>query len=223
MRDSFHQQLEHISEELTAMARLVELAVTRSTDALLTGNLTLAEQVISGDASVDALQKLVEDEAFEQLALQQPVASDLRALVATLRMVAELERMGDLAEHVAKIARLRYPDIAVPRELHDTFRRMGRLAATMVRMSGLNVIERDVAAARELMSLDDEMDQLRMSLFRATVDSSWQHGVEGAVDVALLGRYYERIADHCVSLARRVIYLVTGDYPPVEVPAIPTH
>jgi len=108
----------------------------------------------------------VEDEAFEQLARQQPVASDLRALVSTLRMVTELERMGDLAEHVAKIARMRYPEIAVPRELHDDFRRMGKLAATMVRMSGLNVIERDVHAARALMDLDDEMDRLRVGLFR---------------------------------------------------------
>jgi phosphate transport system protein len=221
MRDTFHRQLDHISEELTAMARLVELAVTRSTEALLTANLTLAEQVISGDASIDALQKLVEDEAFEQLARQQPVASDLRALVATLRMVAELERMGDLAEHVAKIARMRYPEIAVPRELHDPFRRMGKLAATMVQMSGLNVIERDVEAARTLMDLDDEMDRLRVGLFRVLVSPVWAHGVEPAVDVALLGRYYERIADHCVSLARRVIYLVTGEYPPVEVPAVP--
>jgi len=219
MRDNFHQQLEHISEELTAMARLVELAVTRSTESLLTANLTLAEQVISGDASIDALQKLVEDEAFEQLARQQPVASDLRALVATLRMVAELERMGDLAEHVAKIARMRYPEIAVPRELHDDFRRMGKLAATMVQMSGLNVIERDVDAARALMDLDDGMDRLRAGLFRVLVAPEWAHGVEPAVDVALLGRYYERIADHCVSLARRVIYLVTGEYPPVEIPS----
>lgn len=221
MRDNFHQQLDHISEELTAMARLVELAVTRSTESLLTANLTLAEQVISGDPSIDALQKLVEDEAFEQLARQQPVASDLRALVSTLRMVAELERMGDLAEHVAKIARMRYPEIAVPQELHDDFRRMGKLASTMVRMSGLNVIERDVDAARKLMDLDDEMDRLRVGLFRVMVAPSWSHGVEPAVDVALLGRYYERIADHCVSLARRVIYLVTGEYPPVEVPSVP--
>lgn len=222
MRENFHHQLDHISEQLTAMARLVELAVTRSTEALLTANLTLAEQVIGGDASIDALQKLIEDEAFEQLALQQPVASDLRALVSTLRMVAELERMGDLAEHVAKIARMRYPEIAVPRELHDDFRRMGKLAVTMVQMSGSNVIERNVDAARRLMDLDDEMDRLRVGLFRVLVAPSWAYGVEPAVDVALLGRYYERIADHCVSLARRVIYLVTGQYPQAEVPRVST-
>jgi len=222
MRDAFHTELDRISAELSAMARLVELAVTRSTQALLTANLGLAEQVIGTDAAIDDLQRVVEDQAFEQLALQQPVATDLRALVATLRAVAELERMGDLAEHVAEVARMRYPDVAVPPQLHDDFRRMGDLAAQMVQMAGVNFVERDLDAARAVMDLDDEMDRLRAGLFRVMVADTWTHGVEAAVDVALLGRYYERIADHCVSTARRVVYLVTGEYPVLEPPAVHT-
>jgi phosphate transport system protein len=213
MRNAFHQQLDLITEELTTMAQMVQTAVQQSTTALLTADRELAEQVISTDPQIDQLQRLVEEQTFDQLARQQPVASDLRILVATLRIVAELERMGDLAEHVAKVARMRYPDIAVPRELRPTFAEMGELARRMVGMVRDNFVSRDVTAAEALMVLDDKMDALRSSIFRVMLADDWADGVEPAVDAALLGRYYERIADHAVSTARRVIYLATGSYP----------
>jgi phosphate transport system protein len=213
MRNAFHQQLDLLTEELTTMAQMVQTAVQQATTALLTADRALAELVISNDPQIDQLQKLVEEQTFDQLALQQPVASDLRILVATLRIVAELERMGDLAEHVAKVARMRYPDIAVPAELRPTFEEMGDLARRMVGMVRDNFAGRDVSAAEELMEMDDKVDALRAGLFRVMLADTWAHGVEPAVDVALLGRYYERIADHSVSMARRVIYLVTGTYP----------
>jgi phosphate transport system protein len=213
MREAFHEQLRHLNDRLVQMAGLVETAVRESTAALLEADARRAERVIAADTEIDQLQALVEEQAFEQLALQQPVASDLRALVAALRMVADLERMGDLAEHVAKIARMRYPEKAIPDELKETIARMGAVAERMVDKVARTVHSSDVEAAADLVADDDEMDQLRRSLFYSLLDPSWSHGVAAAVDIALLGRYYERIADHAVSMARRVIYLVTGDVP----------
>jgi phosphate transport system protein len=213
MREAFHEQLQHLNDRLVQMAGLVETAVHEGTAALLEADARKAEKVIAADAEIDRLQALVEEQTFEQLALQQPVASDLRALVAALRMVADLERMGDLAEHVAKIARLRYPECAIPDELKATIARMGAVAERMVGKVASTVHSSDVARAVDLVGEDDEMDQLRRELFTKMLDPSWPHGVPAAVDIALLGRYYERIADHSVSMARRVIYLVTGDVP----------
>jgi phosphate transport system protein len=189
----------------------VQEAVTRATQALLTADAEIAERVISDDAAIDAARERVEARSFELLALQQPVASDLRMLVAALRMVADLERMGDLSVHVAKVARLRVPLVAVPAELVPTIERMATVAEKMVGTVAGIIAERDVEGARQLEEDDEEMDQLRRSSFRLMLDDSWPHGVEAAVDIALLGRYYERIADHAVSLARRVVYLVTGE------------
>jgi len=169
--------------------------------------------VIAADDEVDHERELIEERAFELLARQQPVAGDLRMLVAALRMVADLERMGDLSVHVAKVARLRYPGRAIPDVLVPTIRRMASVAEQMVGAAAQIVADRDIDAARELETKDDEMDQLRRSLFRTLLSDDWNSGVEAAVDIALLGRYYERIADHAVSMARRVVYLVTGQHP----------
>jgi phosphate transport system protein len=193
------------------MPHLLPVGVARATQALLTADAEIAERVISDDAAIDAARERVESKSFELLALQQPVASDLRMLVAGLRMVADLERMGDLSVHVAKVARLRVPDVAVPAEIVPTISRMATVAEKMVGTVAGIIAERDVEGARQLEEDDEEMDQLRRSSFRLMLDESWPHGVEPAVDIALLGRYYERIADHAVSLARRVVYLVTGE------------
>ncbi len=211
MRNAYFDQLDTIVDDLVAMTYEVQVAVARSTHALLTADAEVAERVISDDASLDAARERVERTSFELLALQQPVASDLRMLVAGLRMVADLERMGDLSVHVAKVARLRVPEVAVPAELSPTIERMATVAEKMVGTVAGIIAERDVEGARQLEEDDEEMDQLRRSSFRLMLDDSWPHGVEAAVDIALLGRYYERIADHAVSLARRVVYLVTGE------------
>jgi phosphate transport system protein len=126
-------------------------------------------------------------------------------------MVADLERMGDLSVHVAKVARLRVPLVAVPDELVPTIQRMAAVAEKMVGTVAGVIADRDVEGARRMEQDDEEMDRLRRSSFRLMLDDSWPYGVEAAVDIALLGRYYERIADHAVSLARRVVYLVTGE------------
>ena len=121
--------------------------------------------------------------------------------------------MGDLAAHVAKIARLRYPEIAVPDNLRPNFIRMGDVAEKMVVTAGQTLNDRNIQNAQELRARDEEMDELRRTQFRLLLSDEWNHGVEAAVDVALLGRYYERIADHAASMARRIIYIVTGDFP----------
>jgi phosphate transport system protein len=211
MREAFHEQLDSIFSDLAEICQEVETAVRHATRALLDGDAEVAEQVIAADANIDAARERVEDTAFSLLSLQQPVAGDLRVVVSALRMVSELERMGDLSVHVAKVARLRVPQVAVPREVVPTIQRMAQVAEKMVGTVAGIIAERDVEGARALEEDDEEMDQLRRSSFRLMLDDSWPHGVEPAVDIALLGRYYERIADHAVSLARRVVYLVTGE------------
>ena len=212
MREAFSDQLETIRGDLVAMAGLSRVAITKATDALLEANAATAEEVISGDAEIDALREKLEERSFELLSLQNPVAGDLRMLVATLRMVSEIERMGDLAVHVAKIARLRVPESAVPQDMVPTISRMAAVAEVMIGKVEHIIASSDVTAAEELDSVDTEMDRLRRTSFRSLLGSEWTHGVEPAVDIALLGRYYERIADHAVSVAHRVVFLVTGEH-----------
>jgi phosphate transport system protein len=183
-----------------------------ATAALLDADLQLAESVISTDAKVDDLQRDLENRAITVLARQQPVATDLRLVVTSLRMSADLERSGDLAEHVAKLARMRYPQRAVPRDLRRTILEMGQLAQRLMAQAAEAIITHDVAAALQLEKDDDRMDELHRMTFQHLMDEQWHHGVETAVDVTLVGRYYERFADHAVSVARRVVYLVTGEH-----------
>ncbi|HET9649472.1 MAG TPA: phosphate signaling complex protein PhoU [Microlunatus sp.] len=216
MRDSYREQLDDILADLAQMAQEVSTAVHSATTALLEADIHAAEQVISNDERLDLKQADLERRAFDLLALQAPVAGELRIIVASLRMVAELERMGDLAAHIAKIARLRYPDTAVPDALRPNFVRMGDVAEKMVVAAGQTLHDRNVQNAEELRTRDQEMDELRRTQFRVLLSDDWAYGVEAAVDVALLGRYYERIADHAASMARRIIYVVTGEFPEHE-------
>ena len=216
MRDTYHDELDAISSSLVEMANLVGSAMSRATTALLDGDLQLAEQVITADEAVDARYREVEARAFDLLARQQPVASDLRVLVTSLRMVADLERMGDNAAHVAKIARRRYPSSAVPPALRSTVLQMGHAAEEIVAKAGSVIAGRDLKLAAELEKDDDVMDELHRQLFTAILDDRWDQGVEAAIDITLAGRYYERFADHAVSVARRVVYLVTGERPDLD-------
>jgi phosphate transport system protein len=213
MRDVFHDQLESIFGDLAEICSQVEVAVSSATEALLKGDAEIAERVISADDEIDRARERVEETAFSVLSLQAPVAGDLRVVVAALRMVTELERMGDLSVHVAKIARLRVPNIAVPEEIRPTVSRMAEVAEDMVKAVHEVITSRDVNAALAVRQDDEEMDQLRRQSFTQLLSDSWPYGVEAAVDVALLGRYYERIADHAVSVATRIVFVVTGEYP----------
>lgn len=212
MRDAYHEELDSIGDSLVEMARLVGSALGRATTALLDADTALAESVIAADGKVNDLHHELENRAIDLLARQQPVATDLRIVVTSLRMSADLERCGDLARHVAKVARLRYPECAVPADLHATVLELGQLAQRLVAKAGLVIATKDVDKALELEQDDDAIDALHRELFAHLIDERWHHGIETAVDVTLVGRYYERFADHAVSVAKRVVYLVTGEH-----------
>ena len=211
MREAFVEEMESINSSLVEMTNLVASAMARATTALLDADLQLAESVISADETVDLLRNEIEERALEVMARQAPVATDLRTMVATLRIVADLERMGDLALHVAKVARRRYPGRAVPPELRSTILEMGQVAQRIVAKAGSVIAGRDLALAKELESDDDVMDGLHRKVFHVLLETDWQHGMEAAIDITLCGRYYERYADHAVSVAQRVVFLVTGE------------
>jgi phosphate transport system protein len=194
------------------MAGLVKVAMNDATSALLTVDLNNAEKVIAADDVIDEIQHELDARTINLMARQQPVASDLRTLVTSLRMSADLERMGDLAHHVAKQARMRYPNSAVPAELVPTITAMGLVADKIVDKLSSVMEHRDTVRALEIETDDDEMDKLHRELIGILLADNWPHGIETAIDMTLLGRYYERFADHAVSISRRVYFLVTGEY-----------
>ena len=191
---------------------MVSSAITQATHALLTADLSEAEAVIAADDRVDEIQHELDARIIDIIARQQPVASDLRALVTALRMSADLERMGDMAHHIAKITRLRHPGAAVPSELLLTIEEMGKVARLISDKVGGVINSKDIDKALEVEKDDDEMDLLHRRLFTALLEPSWPHGIETAIDMTLIGRYYERYADHAVSVSRRIHFQVTGKY-----------
>ncbi|MGV1003316.1 MAG: phosphate signaling complex protein PhoU [Candidatus Nanopelagicales bacterium] len=211
MRQAFHEQLEEVSELLAQMARHAGAAMNLATQALLNADLRVAEQVIDGDDVIDDLTGDVEQLCYELVGLQQPVATDLRTVISALRISSSLERMGDLAVHVAQQAKLRYPQPSVPGELRATFAQMGALAEAIVDRTATVITSRDVSQAANIASFDDQVDALHRELFTLVLSPSWRHGVSAAIDVTLLSRYYERYADHAVTIVRRVVHIVTGD------------
>jgi phosphate transport system protein len=184
----------------------------QATQSMLTCDLKLAEEIIASDIAIDDFQHDLDARIIDIVARQQPVASDLRALATALRMSADLERMGDLAHHVAKITRIRHPQPAIPAELQQIFESLGKAAEKIARKTAVVIATRDTDMALEIERDDDEIDDLHRQLITALVAPNWKHGVETAVDLTLLGRYYERYADHAVSVSRRVYFLVTGKF-----------
>jgi phosphate transport system protein len=216
MRKAFHEELERVADTLVEMTRLASSAMTRATTALLDADIHLADSVIAADAEIDARRAELDLMSFDLLARQQPVATDLRVIVTSMRMSSDIERMGDLARHVAKVARLRYPASAVPPELRGTILQMGQVAERIVGKAGSVIAARDVVAAQQVERDDDAMDDLHRELVTRVTSGDWEHGTEAAVDLVLLARYYERFADHAVSVAHRVIWLVTGEFDPAS-------
>ncbi|MGH3585875.1 MAG: phosphate signaling complex protein PhoU [Pseudonocardia sp.] len=206
-------QLSELSELLGQMCTAVANALDRATAALLEGRDRLAAQVVTGDAAIDALRARVEEVAGDALLFHAPVAGDLRAVVSAIRAAGDIERMGDLAQHVANVVRLRHPAPAVPAEVQPAFAEMGRLAVRLALKAADVVRSRNVIMAAELDADDDEMDVLHRSMFEVLMDPAWPHGIPAAVDVTLLARYYERFADHAVVVARETVYAVTGKEP----------
>jgi phosphate transport system protein len=212
MRHAFHEDLDKISDQLVEMTRLVGSAMSRATTALLDADIQLAETVIAGDKTIDAMREQIDSLAIDLLARQNPVATDLRIIVTGMRMSSDLERMGDLARHIAKVARLRYPESAIPAEVRSEIVQMGNVAEAIVAKAGSVIASKDVTAAAELDRDDDAMDDLHRDLLARLMEGPWKYGVQSAVDLALISRYYERFADWAVTVSHRVIYLVTGEW-----------
>jgi phosphate transport system protein len=211
MRTAFHEQLDSLTELLSSMCGLAGLAMDRATQALLHGDLAMAEQVIGDHDQLVRMQTRAEEAAFALLALQAPVAGDLRLVFGSFQNVADAERMGALALHVAKIARRRHPHHALPEEVKGYFAEMGRIAVDLGNSAKEVVLSRDPTQAAQISRKDDAMDQLHRQLFGVLMDAEWEHGVSAAVDVTLLGRFYERFADHAVAIGRRVVFEATGE------------
>lgn len=210
MEPVFSSELDTVRDDLVHMSRLVGSAMNRATQALLDTDLSLAESVIAADAQIDLLANDVEEQCIQLLADHHLTERDLTALLGALRIAASLERMGDLAEHVAKQARLRYPRLSIPQELRGTFAEMGGLAEAIVSKTGAVIATQNVNLTLDIARHDEQMDRLHRELFTIVLTPGWSHGVEAAIDVTLLSRYYERYADHAVSVARRVVTIVTG-------------
>jgi phosphate transport system protein len=211
MRTAFQDRLDSLINTLAGMCGLAGSAMERATQALLQADLVLAEQIISDHDQLTRMQAQAEEAAFLLLALQAPVAGDLRIVIGSLQNVADAERMGGLALHVAKIARRRHPDHALPEEVNGYFAEMGRIAVDLGASAQDVVLSRDPEKAAQIRRDDDAMDELHRHLFSVLMDKEWKHSVAEAVDVTLLGRFYERFADHAVEIGRRVVFEATGD------------
>jgi len=214
MRVIYNEQMADLAAVLGEMADLAGAAMDRATQALLQADLALAEQVIGESDRIGELITDAEERAFALLALQAPVAGDLRQVVSAIQIVNDVNRMGVLAVHVAKVTRRRHPQPALPEEVNGYFAEMGRIAVSMGHSAREVLESRDPERAAQLNQDDEAMDDLHRHLFTLLMDREWKHGVAAAVDITLLGRYYERFADHAVEIGRRVIFLVTGELPP---------
>jgi phosphate transport system protein len=212
IRSVFQDELDNVSQSLVDLTAMVSASMSKATTAILSCDLKLAEEVIATDVNIDDYQHENDSRIIDIIARQQPVASDLRALVTALRMGSDLERMGDLSNHVAKVARLRHPNAAVPPELVAIIQAMGVAAVAITEKTGVVIATRNTQMALEIERDDDVMDDLHRKLIAVLIEPTWKHGIETAIDLTLLGRYYERYADHAVSISRRVYFLVTGEY-----------
>lgn len=206
-----NRRLLKVHHNLVEMTHLVEVAMYDATQALLHANLEVAQRVITNDDSINAINNSIEQNCLEILSANDLTPAEIRMTVASLRMSTTLERMGDLAAHVAKQARLRYPHISVPDELKPTFARMGEIANEIVKRTGQVIESGSLQYAADMTKNDEEMDVIHRELFSVVLSPDWRHGVESAIDTTLLSRFYERFADHGVTIARRVAFVVTGE------------
>jgi len=204
MRDLYHHQLDVLVLQLAHMCDLTAVAMRRATDALLDNDLQLAEQVIADDVSLDEARDRIEHDVQMLLALQSPVATDLRTILSVTLSVEHVERMGDLAEHVALAVRRRYPETVLAPPLRARFEQMAEIATRSAVTAGWAVRGRNPMLRQELEADDQAMNDLHRSLFAVISCGEWRHGVAAGVEAALLSRYYERFTDHAVSVARKI-------------------
>lgn len=214
MREVFQQELREVQERLVEISTLVAISIENATRAFTESNVSLAETVIADDDKIDVAAAELDELAINILARQQPVARDLRIVVSALRISASLERMGDMAEHIAQLARYRFPEKVVPKSLRPTFAEMGQVDVQIARMLVELLTTEDVKIAEAIRNEDDKVDALHLSVFDKVLGETWKGQAVDTVDATLASRYHERFADHAVSIAKKVQYLATGDWVP---------
>ena len=216
-RHTYHGQLDELRVDVVRLGLMAIDAIAAGTDAFLEADLVAADRVIHADLALDDLTHSLEERCYTTLARQQPMASDLRMVVAVLRTIHELERTGDLMVNVAKTTRRLYP-VELPDVIRRIVDQMGRQAALQLRVAIEAFAESDCARAVALEDMDDVMDDLQRELFRTifALGRADEAGLQQMVQVALVGRFYERMADHAVNIGERVTYMVTGTMPGVE-------
>jgi phosphate transport system protein len=216
MREVFQQELREVQERLVEISGLVAVSIENATRAFNESNVSLAETVIADDDKIDELTVSLDELAIDILARQQPVARDLRIVVSALRISASLERMGDMAEHIAQLARYRFPEKVVPKGLRGTFKDLGALDVEIAKKLTELLQTEDVRLAEEIRNDDDKIDALHLSVFDKVLGETWKGAAVDTVDATLASRYHERFADHAVSIAKKVQYLATGDWIPTD-------
>jgi phosphate transport system protein len=214
MRELFQQELHEVQDRLVEIAELVVDAITDAVEAFNKSDVTLAESVIVRDNKIDDAVVALDELAIAIMARQAPVAKDLRIVVSALRISASLERMGDMAEHLAQLARYRFPEKVVPKTIRPIFKEMGSLDIELAKMLVVLLKSEDVAVAEKIRDEDDKVDALHLSVFETVLSDSWSQETETTVDATLASRYLERFADHAVSIAKKMMYLATGEWNP---------
>ena len=212
MREVFQQELAEVQERLVEIATLVEISIENATRAFNEQDVALAEMVIADDNKIDEAAVELDELAIAILARQQPVARDLRIVVSALRISASLERMGDMSEHIAQLARYRFPDKVVPKSLRGTFAELGKFDVQIAKKLTQLLRTEDLTLAEEIRNDDDKIDALHLSVFDKVLGETWKGAAIDTVDATLASRYHERFADHAVSIAKKVHYLATGDW-----------
>jgi len=216
MRELFQQELHEVQDRLVEIAELVHQSITDAVQAFNKSDVTLAESVIVRDNKIDDAVVALDELAIAIMARQAPVAKDLRIVVSALRISASLERMGDMAEHLAQLARYRFPEKVVPKSIRPTFKEMGALDISMAKMLVDLLRTEDTAIANRIRDEDDKVDALHLSVFETVLSETWSQETETTVDATLASRYLERFADHAVSIARKMLYLATGEWNPTK-------
>jgi phosphate transport system protein len=207
MREAYHEQLDLLIDDLARMTLLVEDVMAHATSALLAADAQAARRAVRGEAEFAPSVRDIDERVFILAAREQPVAGDLRTLVGALRITADLRRMSHLAGLVADLVVERQPHPVIPPELAQIVTQMGQLARTATAEVAKALVTRDWQAAARLDREDDAMDRLQRSFYTRVLDGSWPHPIEVAIDAALIGRYFERYADHATAMAHHVAFM----------------
>lgn len=210
MRVIFNEEMRQVADDMERMAAAVSSAITGAGKALLTPDIEAAQSVIDGDQVIDQLESSIIDQCIQLLAKQSPVATDLRIIVSTLRLAATFERMGDLSRHIAEAVRRSYPDSPLPPEAHELFQEMQEFLDQMAGKLVTMMADRDTKVAEQIIMDDDKLDKLHQQTFELALSDEWDGSKQQMIDLVLLARFMERIGDHGVSAARRVVYIVSG-------------